>query len=729
MSTLAAQLARLPAELVELIVVHCGLEACIVLRHTPALRRLLGSACFKDSFGSHQEALSKVLENRWAAGLQMVLDSSRWPYLVDCTRQETQWDGMVVTPESIKNLWRMRSRMSCLAYNNIMAGGTPDDSGNALIEWCCSRSRSFAYRLARHFIRRDDGCGDSVDRLRAFCQQQLGIYHDDRDLAFRFMDHAARFGRLEMVRYFDSICPELAQRQSKPNLARVPSTALENAAQGGHLATTQYLFARYPADSSVSEAVIMALTQGQFALARWLYNQRPSPLRLFYVANHSAREYCAFIKELIERGHLVNEARHYLLMALAECASNQKAYDLLPAINGLKTARNLWICPPSDSTIWSIEYLEHIWPYIPSAHHAAMLERVAGFGRMDLVQYVWDKLPESRLPQAIAEAVFNGHIQVAQWIADRLGVPLSAGRMSAGALRRTARDGRLDIFQRLDEYCGIDCSAQVLSDAIRGGNLELVRLLHARCPDVLLPSDGVLDACERGNLAVLQWLHAKEPALRWPEKAMVVAAGRGHLDLVVWLHRATDVPCTAAAMDQAARGGYLEVVRFLHDYRDEGCTTDAMDGAAEAGHRDVLEWLRTHRSEGCTPDAMTRAAEHGLLTVVRWLYQHYPHTVTTDAMDRAAVQGWFDVVQLLHERGGAGCTTDAMDGSARRGNVDMMRWLHDNRSEGCTAGALLEAAQNGHTQVVLFLRTHYYNVCSAASLTQWPGYEQMWSAQ
>ncbi|KAL7751238.1 hypothetical protein RI367_003444 [Sorochytrium milnesiophthora] len=256
---------RLPPEIVTHIAALCGVRVCAVLRHLPALQLILRAyKCGRNRSTAHEQtAIEVLLQHKWSAGVQAVLDAGIYRML-DC--DEELWRGIKLTPASIRQLWRTpniaRHRLATIVYNLIE---TSEDGAEELLQWCASRSRLFCLHLGTELLRR----GGSLDSLRSLCRK-TGIYLDDRQLAQDFLNDAAAMGHVETVWYFAKISPELVIESSAP---------LESAAASGCLEIVQLLtepaLAARTQLRSLGHALFRVAAGNHIDLFQWLYEQYP----------------------------------------------------------------------------------------------------------------------------------------------------------------------------------------------------------------------------------------------------------------------------------------------------------------------------------------------------------------------------------------------------------------------------------------------------------------------
>lgn len=326
---------------------------------------------------------------------------------------------------------------------------------------------------------------------------------------------------------------------------------------------------------------------------------------------------------------------------------------------------------------------------------------------------------EYYVPKLLVVAAKNGNLEMVEWVNRRRresDILIARGYMDLAQFG-AAKNGHRAVLEFMKAHFDCHYNRTCMTNAMRGGQLELMQWLHAQGVSSAISSD-LENPVAKGQLELIAWVlqHLKLVEPLEVELAMTAAAAGGHLECVKLLHQHVVGQCSLDTMDKAAGNGHLEVVQWLHANRTEGCTVDAMNKAACNGHLEVVQWLHIHRSEGCTFFAMDWAAEENQLDVVQWLHENRSEGCSTSAMDEAAGNGHLEMVIWLHANRHEGCTAAAMDNAADNGHLDVVQWLHCNRSEGCTHSAMDDAAKNGHLDVLLWLDTNRSEGCSDDAL-------------
>ncbi|KAL7749290.1 hypothetical protein RI367_005442 [Sorochytrium milnesiophthora] len=267
----ALNLARLPLELVEEVLVHAGIDACAALRHLRALRRVLADYvragnCTKDC----EKAMLKILVDcRWSDGVQAMIDADiRYPFCRDA--EGLDWSGIVLPASFIRKLYRWcfaasyrldepRELLSILTYNRINAGADCAD----LLQRGVQQVPAFVSELSSQYIKH----GRNLEHLRAM-HQELGVYLSERNLAKTLLPLAAQHGRLDLVQTLDGINPEVLQEHSD---------IIKLAAEYGHLQVVQYAYSRL-LPALPQEVLEVAMRHRHEPVSRWLYERSPQTI-------------------------------------------------------------------------------------------------------------------------------------------------------------------------------------------------------------------------------------------------------------------------------------------------------------------------------------------------------------------------------------------------------------------------------------------------------------------
>lgn len=185
------------------------------------------------------------------------------------------------------------------------------------------------------------------------------------------------------------------------------------------------------------------------------------------------------------------------------------------------------------------------------------------------------------------------------------------------------------------------------NEAVRQGNLEIIKYLHLQKIEGLEDGEASEIATYTGNLEVLKYLYDNDyPLGKW---CCLDAAEGGHLEVLKYL---LDIKGRNAynedTLAAAAKGGNLEIVKYLLDKEcpwDEGVCASAVEG----GHLEVLKYLH---SKECPQDEDSHriAIQCGHLEILKWLHENgCPRD--DDACYYAVENGYPEILEYLHQQG------------------------------------------------------------------------------
>ncbi|KAL7746944.1 Multidrug resistance-associated protein 1 [Sorochytrium milnesiophthora] len=720
----AFNLAELPPELVEEVLVHAGVDACAALRHLPALRRVLAAYVRAGDYTNDcEKAMLKVLVDCcWSDGVQAMIDVDiRHPF---SGIAELDWSGIVLPVSSIQKVYRWcfaasyrldepRELLSILTYNRINAGADCAD----LLPWGVQQVPAFVSELSSQYIKR----GRNLDQLRTL-HQELGVYLSERHLAKTLLPLAAQHGRLDLVQALDGIKPELLQEHSD---------VIRLAAENGHLQVVQYAYSRL-LPALPQEVLEVAMRHRHEPVSRWLYEPSPQTISWGAALSLVRGGHIDLLQQLQSNRHIESVEPHYT----DEMERRNRAGTEAVAAKDVRLLQVLKQLDPQFSTLNAVARnasrvflptLQHVIRNESPTPNSRVFCAAASAGRTDIVDWMLAECPQWTSAEIIKYAAGAGHQELAQRLSDHFAVPLKDCILQPRHLQALVDSGHLQKLKWIEKCCQLSCDERLLLSGIKSRNLAVAQLLHRHCQDVEFTAEMLTEACRTGNLRMVQWVYQHLSATVRPADAIDTAAKCGFEHIVTWLTHDADLPCTTNAMNSAARMGGLELVRFLHGNRTEGCTSDAMTNAVRAGHLDVADYLRLHRSEGCWRDTFQWAIYDGCtLASIQWVVRHYPEQLTEDALSWVAEYSRADIIEHLHMLPNAPFSAATMDSAAASGDLELVRWFHLNRKEGCTAYAMKRAAQSGYLSIVKFLHEHDYPMCKWRAIERSPEYIQEW---
>ncbi|KAL7749184.1 hypothetical protein RI367_005335 [Sorochytrium milnesiophthora] len=723
MASVSVQLARLPPELVDLILSFAGIDVCIAVRHLPCLRDLLVDYTKRGDFSIvlERRLLQALLDAGWSAGVRLYIDHDlldslgndgnfrRANYFED--EPPVCWDRVTLPVATLEKLESFTDDgvvpFDVLTYNLFASGA----SGDRALKWMSAHVAELGGQLIKRSA--------SIEYLRKVCQL-VNTYTDDRQLAETFIPCAARHGRRDLVVFWDGLYPELLLDDD---------TVLRQAVKGGHLDIVQYVYERQP--RSTHPYFDIAAHRGHESVARWLFDLSPHPVDGSLVLDLARHNCAGLLESLWAERRLVlptpdyDDIWRYWPGAAGKAASQsnnpkvwQTLMDCLQQAEGFLQDHDAGRFISVESIKWLVERNAISIEYI--------LEELAATGRGNLVKWMFAEFPSFTNTRHIQEALAAGHFELGQWMACEMGVPLSGCCPTSRQLQRAVLGGRLDVLLWIDKHCGggLQCTLDLFDAAIDSRNLGIVQLLYARSPDIVITPTMLECACEGGNLALVRWVYRRLITVDdWSYEFMAA-----HFPLVEWLRSSTSVQVLSDATKCAAQSGRLDVVRFLVNDCHGYVTTPALVSAVSGGCTATLELMHARYTGELSPDAPEWSVVHGPLDTLRWLLDRYPTCLTASMIRTATRYNDINKIRYYHTVPGAPFTAEVMDEAAGYGYVDLIRWLHDNRTEGCTAQSMASAARHGLLSVVKFLHKHDYPQCSDDVVEESPANIQRWFA-
>ncbi|GMF17106.1 unnamed protein product [Phytophthora fragariaefolia] len=453
------------------------------------------------------------------------------------------------------------------------------------------------------------------------------------------VEHAARHGRLETLRYFLEYERQGDEGVETRNVICWGVDDLVNALEGGFTETARWLYENTPeADRDLSRAMRFAVRRGDMEVIRWLLDVVYRP-------------------EL----HLPP-----------------------PTMNDAAAGGHM-------------EILQWIFEQGYEGESDQALEEAARDGCLDMVEWLVSRGITEGASKAAQAASNEGHLSILRWLREH-----NLGQFAPYAMSNAIYQGHLDIVEYLNEEGISDLPSKMMKIAAGNAHLDIVKWLYEEYDndDLFPPYDPLTDnrdmskqtamdeAAINGHLHVLEYLHAiavsnKESGENGgptcSKSPFNIAAAVGHFEVVKWLYQNYPEKCFShRTTTVATMSGKLEIMQWLHDQTDVEWTTTVMDQAAEGGHLHIVKWLHVNRSEGCTEYAMNHAANMGHLNVVRWLNDNRSEGCTAEAMDLAAGLEHFEVLLYLRARRTEGSTMVAKLNSLDSRRKHQLAWLEEH---------------------------------------------------
>ncbi|ETL28787.1 hypothetical protein L916_17916, partial [Phytophthora nicotianae] len=284
-------------------------------------------------------------------------------------------------------------------------------------------------------------------------------------------------------------------------------------------------------------------------------------------------------------------------------------------------------------------------------------------------------------------------------------------------------------FLRADRHYHCAQFSQAVVEAVRRGDLDMIRWLFAHFSGCVVAVQAVEAAAAAGDLRILEYFLDNERALQdtqegtetndcnqvqWGGSDMAVAVEEGHADVARWLfdHKGDVERAWGRFMVAVVRGGDLELLQWvLHrGYAAHQLAPPTMDDAAWGGHLDMLQWLYHHGYVHHASFALEYAARNGYVEIVEWLVRYHPVGNASRALDAAARENRLHVVRWLLEHNLGRGAKSGMHQAAIRGYLEVARYLHEQGFNGLASvscGTMLRAAGRGFLDVVKWLNDSF----------------------
>ncbi|KDO33177.1 hypothetical protein SPRG_19386 [Saprolegnia parasitica CBS 223.65] len=379
---------------------------------------------------------------------------------------------------------------------------------------------------------------------------QLLHQHDAPHCSSNAMDYAATEGHLEAVTFL----------HTHRNECGATTDAIDGASANGHLSVVQYLCANRT-EGWTHRALDDAAGGGHLEVVVFLLQWGPPALSQRAVTQAAANGHAMVLQHL-----LAAQLQGVSATAAAACAVAEHGH---------------------------LDALQVLYAYRQSGWNTSVW--FAAFAHLDVLTFLLTHAPEcvdadaSLVPTALS-------VPVARLLQSALG----------HHLRLNLRQDDVGV---LALFPGYPWSETTMREAIRSGNLAMVRYLHEHEHDHVCSADLLATAASvPGNTDVFTYL-AEHCVRATSEDVWIQAARHGNLAILEALHANQSLGATPAVMDEAARVGAVDVLRFLHDHRREGCSTRAMFDAITYGHWRVVAFLCRHGEPGVSNEASCRNIE------------------------------------------------------------------------------------------------------------------------
>lgn len=184
-------------------------------------------------------------------------------------------------------------------------------------------------------------------------------------------------------------------------------------------------------------------------------------------------------------------------------------------------------------------------------------------GHVDLVEYfVSIGIDIDDLNESLLIASSKGYLDLVQYLHQR------GGKLDwhfIHPLRMAATNGHLNVVKYIIDNGIPDRGGVAISDAIRGGYLEIVKYLYER--DKYIDNRWGVLACAFGHLEILRFLHQMGFKLDYSfNRSLRLASEEGYFDIVMYLFENGINPSLIQLADasfRAYRRGHQELSKFL----------------------------------------------------------------------------------------------------------------------------------------------------------------------
>ncbi|AGO85161.1 Ankyrin repeat domain containing protein [Pandoravirus salinus] len=165
------------------------------------------------------------------------------------------------------------------------------------------------------------------------------------------------------------------------------------------------------------------------------------------------------------------------------------------------------------------------------------------------------------------------------------------------------------------------CAARAAHRCFR---VHTVQHVHRAVRDPAWLRMPIARVCQTGRVDILDFLYARK-RIPLTLNMLTIAVEGGHLDVVRLVYR-RDQRHTECALTHAAKAGRLDMVQFLCEHRQDGVDCgEALTYAVEGGHLDVAEFLLTHGRVHDASRGISSAIARGHYDIARAIIESRPH--------------------------------------------------------------------------------------------------------
>lgn len=285
----------------------------------------------------------------------------------------------------------------------------------------------------------------------------------------------------------------------------------------------------------------------------------------------------------------------------------------------------------------SFDVLNWLYEHLPRETHPLFVRDMMlhiNENNLDVVRWLHER-NVTISEDVVEKATKLGHLRTLEYFYEH-----TTKRCGGMAARYATERGFLDVVELIianDQLGYMD--QHVLNAAASSGQLRIVRYLLENF-DTLDTSRLMNLAAESGSLSLVKYLYecytrkVNSRVEHFAPEVLNNAVRSGNVEVVEFLHEnCASLQCLTSAMDAAAARNHLEVVKFLHFNRTEGCAIEALRMVVSNNRPEVVKFLCENRSEGDIIAAIPDAAFQGHLELVKHLTTKLPAELSTDFAD------------------------------------------------------------------------------------------------
>lgn len=324
-----------------------------------------------------------------------------------------------------------------------------------------------------------------------------------------------------------------------------------------------------------------------------------------------------------------------------------------------------------------LDMLQYLFAMEPRINPYAVFKKASYNGHLHIVQWLFseDEELEEKIEDAW-DCVEESHFGIIKWLTEQYPWKDNSSKETwiMNTIGRVASSGDMEMLRYLYARLPADEEIYILDHAVFSGNVEMAKWLHALGVEPGT-QDLISTSVRSTKLEMVKWVHETYPGTRTMTDTMDRAA-ETNLDIVKFLHENRSEGCTSEAMTGAATFGFIDIVEFLDENRSEGNVNEAINRAAGRGYLDVVKFLHDRHPKINTSKALKSAAHCGHLEIVQLLVEISASEFdTTKAILAAASNGHRDVVTYLGLLGNADFDGFQVESAVHHGHFHLLEWM------------------------------------------------------